>query len=202
MPEGRKAIVWMANVDYIGQPPLTRAALDAALGLTPEPIVSKRSAGSVLAAAYASAASTRRSPQYADMKTSQADLYELGEDELNTLGYSILREKKHDDALRVFKLNVEAFPKSANARDSLGEAYEIAGDTAAARAAYEARPELDPKLPARGGCAGKASTLKSVLRRRDKKGRPFRAAPPIGSWVTSSRPEPRPAPARGPPRWA
>ena len=69
------------------------------------------------------------------MKTRQADLYELGEDELNTLGYSILREKKYDDALRVFKLNVEAFPKSANAQDSLGEALEITGDTAAARAA-------------------------------------------------------------------
>ena len=78
------------------------------------------------------------------MKTKQSDLYELGEDELNTLGYSILREKKYDDALRVFKLNVEAFPKSANAQDSLGEACEIAGDTAAARAAYEAALRIDP----------------------------------------------------------
>ena len=45
-------ITTRANVDYIGQPPVTRAALDTLLGLTPEPIVSKRSAGRVLIATY------------------------------------------------------------------------------------------------------------------------------------------------------
>jgi hypothetical protein len=41
-------------------------------------------------------------------------------------------------------MNVEAFPESANARDSLGEALEIAGDRAGARAAYEAALRIDP----------------------------------------------------------
>ena len=82
--------------------------------------------------------------QYAEIKANQADLYELGDDDLNRLGYAVLGDKKTEDALRVFRMNVEAFPKSANAQDSLGEACEIAGDTGAARAAYEAALRLDP----------------------------------------------------------
>jgi CubicO group peptidase (beta-lactamase class C family) len=146
VPEGRKAVAWMANADWISQPPLTRAALDAVLGLTPEPIVSKRSAGRVLMATYRAGGLEASLKQHAEFKASQSDLYELGEDELNTLGYFILGEKKIDEALRVFRMNVEGFPKSANARDSLGEALEIAGDKAGARAAYEEALKIDPNF--------------------------------------------------------
>ena len=146
IPEGRKAVVWMANVDYIGQPPVTRAALDTVLGLTPEPIVSKRSAGRVLMATWKDGGLDAALKQYADFKKNQSDLYDLGEDELNTLGYFLLGEKKNDEALRVFRMNVEAFPKSANAQDSLGEALEISGDKAAAREAYERALKLDPQF--------------------------------------------------------
>jgi CubicO group peptidase (beta-lactamase class C family) len=146
IPEGRKAVVWMANVDYIGQGPMTRAALDTVLGLTPEPIVAKRSAGRVLMATAKDGGLEAALKQYAEMKASQSDLYHLGEDELNTLGYFLLGEKKTGEALRVFRMNAEAFPKSANAQDSLGEALEIAGDKKAARAAYEAALKIDPNF--------------------------------------------------------
>ena len=46
VPEGRKAVVWMMNVDFVDPAPITRAALDVALGLEPQPIVSKRSVAS------------------------------------------------------------------------------------------------------------------------------------------------------------
>ena len=146
IPEGRKAVVWMANVDYIGQPPLTGAALDAVLGLTPEPIVSKRSAGRVLMATYRDGGFDAALAQYADFKANQADLYSLGEDDLNDFGYFLLGEKKFDQALRVFRMNVEAFPKSPNPRDSLGAALEIAGDKAGAKAAYEEALKIDPNF--------------------------------------------------------
>ena len=155
IPEGRKAVVWMANVDYIGQRPVTRAALDTVLGLTPEPIVSKRSAGRVLTATYKDGGLDAALKQYADLKRNQTDLYDLGEDELNTLGYFLLREKKNDEALRVFRMNAEAFPKSANAQDSLGEALEIAGDKAGAREAYERALKLDPQFPHARDALGK-----------------------------------------------
>lgn len=46
---------------------------------------------------------------------------------LNGLGYGLLQEQKLDDAVRVFELVVSLHPDSANAHDSLGDAYEAAG---------------------------------------------------------------------------
>ena len=65
--------------------------------------------------------------------------------ELNGLGYALLREGKRDEAVAAFKLAVEAFPRSANAYDSLGEAYAAAGDTTSAIASYRRSLELNPK---------------------------------------------------------
>jgi CubicO group peptidase (beta-lactamase class C family) len=144
VPEGRKAVVWMANVDFIGSAPVTRAVLDVALGLKPEPIASKRSAGRLLIATYRERGLGAALDQYASLQSAGAELYELGEDELNTFGYFLIGEKRVDEALRVLQLNAEAFPTSANAQDSLGEAYEIAGNAAAARVAYERALKLDP----------------------------------------------------------
>ena len=146
VPEGRKAVVWMTNVDFVGPAPITRAALDVVLGLKPEPIVSKRSAARVLIATYREGGFDAALERYAALRSAEADLYELGEDELNTFGYFLISGKHIREALRVLQLNIEAFPASANAHDSLGEAHEIAGNTAAARTSYERALELDPDL--------------------------------------------------------
>jgi hypothetical protein len=57
--------------------------------------------------------------------------YEMGpslnEDEMNRLGLRLLRTKKLKESIRTLELNVAAFPKSANAWDSLAEAYMIGG---------------------------------------------------------------------------
>ena len=50
------------------------------------------------------------------------------EAELNQYGYQLLGENKHDEAIKIFILNTERHPESANAWDSLGEAYAIKGD--------------------------------------------------------------------------
>jgi predicted alpha/beta superfamily hydrolase len=55
----------------------------------------------------------------------------------NQIGYRLLQAGHNAEAIEVFKANVEAFPKSANVYDSLGEAYEKAGKLAEARASYE-----------------------------------------------------------------
>src|SRR5215203_4515564 len=46
---------------------------------------------------------------------------DLLENFINAKGYDLLREKKLKGAIELFKLNVFAFPRSANAFDSLGE---------------------------------------------------------------------------------
>ena len=64
---------------------------------------------------------------------------------LNWLGYHFLywwgREKEARD---VFQFVTELFPRSANAFDSLGEAFFVLGDNAAALKSYRRSLELDP----------------------------------------------------------
>ncbi|AKF87449.1 hypothetical protein MFUL124B02_43030 [Myxococcus fulvus 124B02] len=64
---------------------------------------------------------------------------------LNELGYSMLREKRLDDALKLFEANVALFPEDANAHDSLGEGYVAAGRKAEGAASYRKSLELNPK---------------------------------------------------------
>lgn len=47
---------------------------------------------------------------------------------MNLAGYTLLGEGRTEDAIRVFELNAEAFPASANVYDSLGDACLQAGD--------------------------------------------------------------------------
>jgi tetratricopeptide (TPR) repeat protein len=48
--------------------------------------------------------------------------------ELNAYGYQLMGQGNNDKAIEVFTLNTERNPKSANAFDSLGEAYATKGD--------------------------------------------------------------------------
>ena len=70
--------------------------------------------------------------------------YDFGEATLNRLGYRLLGEDKFDDAIAVFRLNVEMFPGSGNPYDSLAEAYLKKGDRVRAEAFYQRALELDP----------------------------------------------------------
>ena len=54
--------------------------------------------------------------------------YATLERSLNSLGYELLGKKSFDEAIEVFKLNVEAYPDSWNAYDSLAEAYATRSD--------------------------------------------------------------------------
>lgn len=63
---------------------------------------------------------------------------------INALGYQRLREHQGADAIRLFRLNVELFPDSSNAYDSLGEAYAAAGQRQSAIANYRKSLALDP----------------------------------------------------------
>lgn len=83
--------------------------------------------------------------QYQDLKAKQSAVYDFGEEELNRLGYQLLQRGKRDEAIQVFKLNVEAYPQAFNTYDSLGEAYMVAGNKELAIANYKKSLELNPK---------------------------------------------------------
>ena len=70
---------------------------------------------------------------------------EGGEFEMNKAGYALLAQKKFDDAIEVFQMNVKLHPKSSNVYDSLGEAYMLAGKREKAIENYEKSVKLDPE---------------------------------------------------------
>jgi glyoxylase-like metal-dependent hydrolase (beta-lactamase superfamily II) len=85
--------------------------------------------------------------QYRDLKENQPESYNFGEGELNTLGYQLLRRDMLEAAVEVFKLNVKAFPNSANPCDSLGEGYAAMGKQELAIESYEKALANDPEFP-------------------------------------------------------
>jgi tetratricopeptide (TPR) repeat protein len=71
--------------------------------------------------------------------------YATVEADLNQLGYQLISAGKLDQAVLVLKLNVEAYPGSANTWDSLAEAYMDRGDKELAAQNYNKSLELNPK---------------------------------------------------------
>jgi hypothetical protein len=68
------------------------------------------------------------------------------EKRVNAVGYDLVAKHDFETAIAVFTVNAEANAASANARDSLGEAYADAGDKANAITAYRAALAINPNL--------------------------------------------------------
>ena len=81
---------------------------------------------------------------YQDVRAGGDEGFETGEDQLNGLGYTYLERGDVATAVRLFRLNVEAYPEAWNPHDSLGEALLAAGDTARAVASYQRSLALNP----------------------------------------------------------
>jgi tetratricopeptide (TPR) repeat protein len=120
-----------------------RANLDPALKAVAEyraePPIVERMAEALSRGSIAEA--VRRYREYvADPKHAYAN-EEAG---LNNLGYRLLGEGRNDQAIAILELNATAHPESANVYDSLGEAYEKAGQPGAAARNYRIALRLDP----------------------------------------------------------
>jgi len=70
--------------------------------------------------------------------------YPLDEGEMNEMGYKYLIESKLEEAIAIFKMNVEFFPENWNCYDSLGEAYLEMEEIASALSNYQRSVELNP----------------------------------------------------------
>lgn len=83
-------------------------------------------------------------------KTSEADrllseaMTNATEAELNTYGYQLLGQNQYDKAIEIFALVTQRFPNSANAWDSLGEAYATKGDKENAIKNFKKSLSLNP----------------------------------------------------------
>jgi CubicO group peptidase (beta-lactamase class C family) len=82
--------------------------------------------------------------EYQELKKDKPKEYDFSPAELNQLGYAFLQAGRTDDAIKIFQLNVEAYPQDYNAYDSLAEAYAAKGDKALAIKNYAKSLELNP----------------------------------------------------------
>src|SRR5262249_36166961 len=97
--------------------------------------------------------------------------FDFGEQQLNSLGYGMIRHGAVAGAIALFRRNVELFPASGNVYDSLAEGYLAAGDSLHAAGAYrdvlrvlEAHPEYSPQ--ARGALSERATRYLASYGRR------------------------------------
>lgn len=146
LPDEKVAVVWMCNCDWILRSPITRSALDVALGQKPGPISMKREIASAMYSALMDHGIDASIESYKRLKRLKPGMYDFGEDQLEGLSKYLVSTNRPKDAIRVLELDSETFPRSANAFDKLGEAYEQSGDKTQAVASYQKALQLNPKL--------------------------------------------------------
>ncbi|MGA9767760.1 MAG: serine hydrolase [Blastocatellia bacterium] len=144
IPDKGVAVVMMSNYDgpsALGS--ITNAALDVALGLKPDPVVFKDSIAKVFYKTMSVEGLEAAVKKYHELKQTAPSAYAFEESQLNDLGYRMMARGKLKEAIRVLQLNVESYPQSSNAYDSLGEAYMKNGDRDPAIENYEKSLKLD-----------------------------------------------------------
>jgi dienelactone hydrolase len=87
---------------------------------------------------------TRAADFYRETHKRDPQAYVFPEFAVNLLGYDRLQSGDKEEAIELFKLNTEAYPASANAQDSLSDAYLAAGQKALALASEEKCLQLLP----------------------------------------------------------
>jgi tetratricopeptide (TPR) repeat protein len=119
---------------------------------------SRKSIAEILSTTIASGGTDAGLRRYRDLKAAAPTTYNFDEEELNNLGYQFLRVKKFKEAIAILQLNVEAYPKSSNVYDSLGEAYMDDENKALAIVNYQKSLDLNPK---NGGAAKMLQKLRA-----------------------------------------
>ena len=117
-------------------------ALEAILALPPGQ--TRPSLLDLLTEAYGAGGIDAAVETYRAYKADPAHRFQNTERLMNQAGYYLLGGGLVEEAIRIFQLNVEAYPDSWNVYDSLGEAYMEAGRLEAAIANYEKSLQMNP----------------------------------------------------------
>ena len=81
--------------------------------------------------------------KYWELRENYFNSYDFSENQLNTLGYLLLNEKRPEAALALFQINKKVFPYSPNSYDSLGDAYRAVGNNEKAIENYNEAFSID-----------------------------------------------------------
>ena len=102
---------------------------------------------------------------YRTVQATRAAEFDLTAPQLDGLGRALVAEGRSAEAIRIFTLNVETYPKEARAYLGLAEGHAAAGDTASAVKALAKALEIDP------GNRAAVERLNQLVRRYGPKGR-------------------------------
>lgn len=81
---------------------------------------------------------------YRELKESESATFDFSEGQLNLLGYTLMREDRYEEALKIFMLNIEMFPNSGNVYDSAAEAFAKLGNNDKAIEYYKKSLDINP----------------------------------------------------------
>ncbi|MFZ0820052.1 MAG: serine hydrolase [Candidatus Acidiferrales bacterium] len=142
-PVGRTTVIMLTNRGNSKRVDINNAVLNI---LADKPyVLPKRSGAEGLYKAIHESGIQGALQMYDALKNAKTSDYDLGESELNTLGYQLLYgDKSASDAIAIFGLNTTEHPSSSNAFDSLGEAYLGSGERDLAITSYQTAVKLDP----------------------------------------------------------
>ncbi len=142
VPDDRHLVVLLNNTGGTNLGAMFAGIADVLYGRTPPP--PERPVAAVLYETIRASGVAAAVARYREIKASASAAFDLGEAQLNRLGYELVGEQRPADAVAILELNVEAFPESGNAHDSLAEAYMAAGQKELAVKHYAKALELDP----------------------------------------------------------
>lgn len=109
------------------------------------PVAAKKTQASEFWALVSSANTVSRAIQYfRDTRARNPQAFVFPESVVNQQGYAYVQASQNEAAIAIFKLNIEAYPTSANAWDSLSDAFLAAGQNERALAAEQKCLELLP----------------------------------------------------------
>ncbi len=98
----------------------------------------QKSVGDVVYEEYRQNGINKALDKYRDLKANNQNDYNFTEWELNRIGYQIMQNKEDLEAAeKVFKLNMEEYPKAANPQDSYADFLIAKGDKKAAKKHFE-----------------------------------------------------------------
>lgn len=106
----------------------------------------KTSIGEVIYREYQENGIDNALKKYSDLKSNQADQYEINEWELNNIGYQIMLDDKDLDAAeKIFSLNIKEYPDAPNPQDSYADYLLEKGDKEEAKKYLEKSVALAEK---------------------------------------------------------
>ncbi len=142
MPENQSTVIIMDNTGSDKVSEIGRGLIHILYGKSPQD--PKQPISNVMYEIIASDGVKQAVARYRELSNKNHRTYDYSESELNRLGYYYLAHNEPEIAIRIFKLNVEVYPESANVYDSLGEAYMEAEKRKLAIQNYRKSLELEP----------------------------------------------------------